>query len=667
MRRSEPPVQRPGVLKRLERFKHFEWTILTAGLAASGFFVIWINMTRTLYYLNADDVGTINLLFRSMWEHGSLIPRGYIYSNDLFILSGAPIGALLYGLTGDLVLAGQLANLVMAGLTGLALLYLVRAFTREAKTSVLALTLWFGYVTMDSLWLSFFAGGFYAGSLLFSFLYLGFFARISRAPRLTFRSGVVGFLLMASAFVLGMSSMRSLMNFVVPLCGCAAVSVAYRFWIGRRPAVARGDLFAALLLIVSGAGAAFYQKYLYQFAGYHSFTFTVDSVAGVLRSVPARIEQFLIMFGVRGGMKLLSLEAVAPILRIAALLGLGVGFFAALRHWRQSRARAFLVFYAVLFAAVGFILLVSDTLIPSRYYYAPFFFALPLAALLIDQIRSGRNRALMRVASVCLVAVNMLCVLRVELPNRGQNPPPVFAQASAWLTENGYALGAATYWNASVFTAYTNGRIDMTQIGLDGKPFPVVADSELYLEGHHTGKAFLFLAPGEQPLLQAHPCFAPGQKVWELEGYAIYSYESNPFTVLTFPEAGETATQTLNRFGFDPWGEGWAYEGGSLVSPGGSATLAAPVITRQAGSYSISVRYGYLDGDAPEGSPGRLFVLDAGTQAVLQEAELPAEGAATLNVEVTRAMRPELRIELRSGQHVRLDEISVTHLPSTNR
>ena len=97
----------------------------------------------------------------------------------------------------------------------------------------------------------------------------------------------------------------------------------------------------------------------------------------------------------------------------------------------------------------------------------------------------------------------------------------------AFLEENGYTFGYATFWNSSVTEYLSNGTIEVGNLGGENgvaAPYEWLSNKAYYKPGYHQGKTFLLLARTEEAgmLNGDFTVMEDGVKVYEDEYYAIY-------------------------------------------------------------------------------------------------------------------------------------------------
>ena len=99
---------------------------------------------------------------------------------------------------------------------------------------------------------------------------------------------------------------------------------------------------------------------------------------------------------------------------------------------------------------------------------------------------------------------------------------------AAFLQENGYDFGFATYWNANIMTELTDGAVEIANIGDPEylEFFKWSSPMRYYEEGYHQGETFLLLTAEQRAEYAEAEALQVGEVVYQDGDYTVYVYES---------------------------------------------------------------------------------------------------------------------------------------------
>ena len=190
-----------------------------------------------------------------------------------------------------------------------------------------------------------------------------------------------------------------------------------------------------------------------------AYDFTDYSGMGIrLRNLDALAEQMiriLEFFGFRESSALVSARGVASVAALGVVMLMG---WAIVRLSKSAVGNGRYVFW---FAIASVVLgIVINTLTENGYvrYYLP---GLVMLVVLLDYAWANmpcKNRFIRQAVPLCIVAVFALeagIYMRQDL----EHTEAPYEETAAWLQENGYAQGFATFWNSSMLTEASDGEI----------------------------------------------------------------------------------------------------------------------------------------------------------------------------------------------------------------
>ena len=183
--------------------------------------IIHINFSKNPFYYNTDMYSDM-IFAAEAWEHKSLFPEGWVFGNQLYIISTPALAAIIYGLLGDLCISMGLASTVLGLGIVLSFDWMLKAFTEKLHERLICITSFMTIVLLSGdLFLS--ANGFqlfftmcsyYACYLITAFLVFGCFLReIAGYPV----NKIIFFISLIFSFACGIQSARQTLVMTLPL------------------------------------------------------------------------------------------------------------------------------------------------------------------------------------------------------------------------------------------------------------------------------------------------------------------------------------------------------------------------------------------------------------------------------------------------------------------
>ena len=160
-----------------------------------------------------------------------------------------------------------------------------------------------------------------------------------------------------------------------------------------------------------------------------------------------------------------------------------------------------------------------------RYYITTLIFVLPIVAFYME----GRDPAFDKLTvSLLLACCFLLGAAKVTLSYLTVDKNQGKRAVAAFLRENGYDFGFATYWNANIMTELTDGAVE---IGNIEDPeylefFKWSSPMRYYEEGYHQGETFLLLTAEQTVEYAEAEALREGEIVYQDGDYTVFVYES---------------------------------------------------------------------------------------------------------------------------------------------
>ena len=100
-------------------------------------------------------------------------------------------------------------------------------------------------------------------------------------------------------------------------------------------------------------------------------------------------------------------------------------------------------------------------------------------------------------------------------------------KVAAFLVDNGYTFGYATFTNAGIMTELTNGVLEVANIWdpLELNDFKWSSPEAYYEEGYWSGEVFLILSEEETEEFAQAPVVTDGKEIYRENGYVVYLFD----------------------------------------------------------------------------------------------------------------------------------------------
>lgn len=195
------------------------------------------------------------------------------------------------------------------------------------------------------------------------------------------------------------------------------------------------------------------------------------------------------------------------------------------RRVRLAHSSFVLWFFVTAFTLNTFVFLFTTSTIVARYYITVFLFVLPLLCIYYEYERRLLDRLLLALL-LCgaLGLATAKCVYSFADKDKNEDRKPL----AAYLEEQGYTFGYASYWNGNIMTELTDGAVEIANIHeIDRMDlFTWSSPVKYYREGYHSGKTFILLTSEEAVKYARVPVIAAGEVVYRQQGYVVLHYDS---------------------------------------------------------------------------------------------------------------------------------------------
>lgn len=324
-------------------------------------------------------------------------------------------------------------------------------------------------------------GGYYLAYMIYVLLSFGAILHLLQ-PANKIRRLFRWALLVGSALISGLNSVKGLMVFYLPMFVASILYFVLRFNEKRQEGAKREEILLVLSLIsLAVASIGYLLNSMVLSTSHHFQNFNVQrwSEFNINRLVYSW-SLFLSLFGYPGDaafnnkIPLFSLMGILGALGILTIAAIVVSIIRLLGRWKKMQDLQ--SFVPILFASIcviqGLVFSCTGTSGASPQsmnasYWLP---AIPFVFLMLqlegetENIRLPILRKGIAIAfCVCIVATSISSVM--QFFKDGYRINPDLEPVCDWLTEQGYTQGYATFWNGNVMTEWSSGQLDMWVVG----------------------------------------------------------------------------------------------------------------------------------------------------------------------------------------------------------
>lgn len=309
-------------------------------------------------------------------------------------------------------------------------------------------------------------------------------------------------------------------------------------------ALMKTKAFGYVLVALEGAVAMvagyginiFYISRQYSFQTYESINF-ISIYQGILgQRLQDTFGSLMMLLGYIPDRAVLSLRGIAT---MAAFLLLGIFVYIVVKCRKttviQYRFFEMLFLSAMLINTLVFVF-TNSTLVP-RYYITVLLFVLPLIAVYFQEEKRPLDKKLV---ALMLVLALTLGTGKTVVSYITNDKNQTRLGAIAFLQEEGYEFGYASYWNGNITTELSNGALEVANIGdpqyMDF--FEWSSKKEYYENNEYSGKVFLLVSVEQAKTYEETAALENGNLVYEDSWFQVYDYE-NIDTFLSYKEVRE--------------------------------------------------------------------------------------------------------------------------------
>lgn len=500
---------------KLKAKKGFLWIIFALCLALCTVMIIISIVRGTLYTFHSDDA-IAALLAREQLESGQLLPSGWAYAYEYWILSLNLLVLPFLKVTGQMLLSRELAVIVQLFCLEAVFYGFMRKIVRD-KWAMLGCVLAvapLSFLQMEH----FYFQATYATTVIWSFVILCLTFRFlkSREPKKDILWGV---LLCALIVALGCGGTRTLGTVLLPMLGGLALAALTDASFSLTDLL-KDRVFVVKMLVICAASAAGY------LAG--NALLALDQTGGTQEMLicksteffdnfSAFITSFFETYGCFEAKNLMTSSGITGVLKLvmAVICGLIVPVVLMVRFPRLTKGQQVYLVYSELSALVIGYMMVFCGLTNSYYLLPVYVNNVGLTCVLIDHFQDQMYRILMWGIFCLLIPVAMMASLFYAKYNyksveRWAGFNTVDLGLLEFLQSEGLEYGYSDFFDAQAYTVASNGAVEIVSVveeyrwsDLEGRMMAVVCQPDRarawlsaerwYTEEYHPGECFVLV------------------------------------------------------------------------------------------------------------------------------------------------------------------------------
>ena len=486
-----------------------------------------------------SDLAAEYLLAKQCFLEKSILPLGWHYSTEIYIVGKHLISAPMFLFTDNLTVIKTLTSLFCCLiLFGSCWYVLSKLEIQKLWIKLLACTMIispFSYLT----WYVLQWGTFYIPHVVFTLLYVGLFLSLLKQSYGGMVKKTTIVLFFGLAFFSGLSTIRYILNFQFPLALVMVIAKVLErknditniklFWLSDK------RIFYSITgLFLGGLGYIannLVLQRLYSFAEWNTITFCQLGDVSLLDIFRATLQ----VLGFQENISVMTPLGIVNILVYVMVLIIVVSIFKLLKVNFSSLQKIFLQFFISSFLFNVFIYINTEFI--YRYLVNILVLLVPCIAIIMSTDILSRN---MKYAVGVLCAIVFFVSSFSVMQNRfAMNTNNDKVAVREFLVSQEYEFGYGTFWNANVFNYLTNGEIEVGNI--DSKTneddIAVLADKygyynwltpkRYYSNDYENKPIFLILSQAEYEIAKDNATLSVGKEVYSDQYYKVFEYPSH--------------------------------------------------------------------------------------------------------------------------------------------
>lgn len=498
--------------------------LLAALVAITG----WIFL-KTKYNAHSDWA-TAALLAREEVRTGQLFPDLWVYAQGVWIFSLQVLVLPFQALTGDMMLARQLAVVFQTILVTLLTIKGLSKMTSK-KGAVLAAVLFLVPISTVVVQNHFYEATYHTNNIWLMLLIwdlIAFHESVKRKSRWAYFQGSVLFVLMV---VLTMPGTKLLATFFLPFFAGLFLFIAIKekFMI-KRMIKHTSSLWILILMgtgmVVGMVGMKVLQGSVIFESGVSSQVFT-DGI-NYMTNLWNTLYDFLLLYGCIGTGSVMSLTGGIYLAKwvvcIFFCLVVPIWCIKNYKRLKNDYQRIFLLFSVVSFCMMLFLCIVTPTFSNTPRYLLGIYVNNIILSIFFFDHYIKKSRYYSNLVLFCLV-VPLFIGSYMTIRGTDIGGYEERKALCEYLEEEEIEYGYATYWNAYVNTVLSNGDVELVAFtSQPSEPFYWLCSKEWFQDEYHEGRFCVIIGAGES---LGENYIEEADHVEQIGSYTVYIYEKD--------------------------------------------------------------------------------------------------------------------------------------------
>ena len=504
---------------------------------------------KTPQFMDSDMASEI-MLAKECFTHKTFWPRSWHYSTEIRLLHTQLIASPLFAFTSNWLTVKALSVVILCLSLPFSLLFLLSALKVKNVWLKLLCSLLIFLPWSDTIWRMVQLGNYYIPHVAISFVYTALFISLAYTEMTAKKTKIFTVLFFALAFISGLSGIRPILNFQLPI---AATIIALavrrmvnkqeefkfsRFFIADKPV-----FYASSNIAFGGIGYVANSLVLSKFFHFLKYNDKVFNAIGDVSFSELHRDIFG-LFGFQDNVRVFSPTGVNNVvLYIVALLFI-ISFVQYLKNHKTGSKRIFILLAAVMIISNTFVTAHTDY--ADRYLISALVYCIPCFAVFLESngVPSLKKYLLGMSASVVLIGSSFITFTNILTAQGNEDKVGV-----CHFLDKNYSFGYATFWNANILTFMTDGRLELGNLEPDtinnNDYIPKTFHCHLWLTPdrfyHDDYKSdvpvFLLVTQEEYERSPEHNIFKSGREVYSDDFYRVFDYENKRVFINSFSNA----------------------------------------------------------------------------------------------------------------------------------
>ena len=381
-------------------------------------------------------------------------------------------------------------------------------------------------------------GSYYIPHICLAFIFLGLFFGIIYNDYSKKRRTVYLVLFYFLAFILGLSGIRYLLYFEIPL-------TALYLWRQAKSCVEGKKAFniktfflddqkikhSFLSLMLSGVGYVLNSLILPKFYSFYQYNTETFKTYGD-PSLSKIFGDILTLFGYQNNVSVFTPAGIVNILTYVFIIFFIICLIKYLFTETNEKNKDFLLVSIILILFNCFVS--TNTGYTERYIILPFVFIVPCTILFLKNNSISKFfRGILVLSFSVMVITSSFLTYEVKVCSKESETR---LNLTKFIKENDYHYGYATFWNANVLTYLTDGKIELAHFGFPEKEedfsyfhtYKWLTPERYYKDDFGNNEKIVFIvSKNEYNLDPSRHIFANGKQIFEDDYYYIFEYKDN--------------------------------------------------------------------------------------------------------------------------------------------